>query len=386
MYMSIRHPFLTSTKIAVAFTVLSLFLRLTPEHIQDGFLSLLPEAAESFFAYFILALVCILAFKFGVLMQNKPQKRLDAHGLPEYLGPKTRFVARVHRHLVVVIALYAGVEPTEVHSGVRRSPARALWCLLFPFENDKYRYVAELINADKTFPFRQGIVAPKVNKYSQAVITGYTEQLARYFETVGADLGFTVSTYDPDSMPSIPRDSALGKVLGALGRAIRLKSVSIIFLLLVWACVMVTITALFEPPVSTMISALFGIPFGLILYLEFFSKPIEAPLDERFKELNHQLELGRSNLIIEPGQRQWHALAAQILAITDYTHIHGRPREEALARIELVLRSNIFQIEGINATPEAAYEWARAELYDFSAVSITHPNGYQGPAGGKVGA
>ena len=386
MYMSIRHPFLTSTKIAVAYTALSLFLRLTPEHIQDGFFQLLPVAAESFFAYFILALVCILAFKTGVLLLDKPQKRLDAHGLPEYLGPKTRLAARVHRHLMVVAALYQGVEPTEARSGVRRSLARALWCLIFPFENDKYRYVAELINADKTFPFHQGIVAPKVNKYSQAVITGYTEQLARYFETVGADLGFTISTYDPESVPSIPHDSALGKVLGALGRVAGFKPARIVFWLLLWAGVMVTITALFEPPTSTAISTLFGIPFGLIAYVESFSKPIETPADERFKELNRRLELDRSNLIIEPGPRRWHALAAQILAITDYTHIHGRPREEALTRIELVLRSNIFQVEGVNATPEAAYEWARAELYDFSAVSITHPNGYQEPTSGKVGA
>lgn len=264
MYMSIRHPFLTSTKIAVAFTALSLVLRLTPEHVQDGFFQLLPVAAESFFAYFILALVCILAFKAGVLLQDKPQKRLDAHGLPEYLGAKTRLSARVHRHLVVVAALYAGVKPTEAHSGVRRSTARALWCLLFPFGSDKYRYVAGLINADKTFPFHRGIVAPKVNEYNQAVITGYTGHLARYFETVGADLGFTVSTYDPDSMPSVPRDSALGKVLGALGRAAGFKPVRIAFWLLLWAGVIVTITALFEPPTSTALSAAFGLLFGFI--------------------------------------------------------------------------------------------------------------------------
>lgn len=386
MYMSIRHPFLTSTKIAVAFTALSLFLRLTPEHVQDGFFQLLPVAAESFFAYFILALVCILAFKIGVLMQDKPQKRLDAHGLPEYLGPKTRLVARAHRHLAVVAALYSGVEPTEVRSGVRRSPARALWCLFFPFGNDKYRYVAERINADKTFPFHQGIVAPKVNKYSQAVITGYTEQLARYFETVGADLGFTVSTYDPDSVPSIPHDSALGKMLGALGRVAGFKPVRIVFWLILCVGAMVAIIALLEPPVTYIFSALLGLSISCIVHFETTTKPTKEPENEHLKAFFRRVELGRSNLIIEPGQRQWHALAAQILAITDYIHVHGRPREEALARIELVLRSNIFQIEGINATPEAAYEWARAELYDFSAVSITHPNGYQGPADGKVGA
>lgn len=384
--MSIYSPFRTTTKIAVALTAFSLFFRLTPEHVQDGFLQLLPVVAESFFAYFFLVLVCILAFRLGVLLQDKPQKRLDAHGLPEYLGSKTRLVARVHRHLVVVAALYAGVEPTEAHSGVRRSPAWALWSLFFPFENSKYRYAAGLITADKTFPFHQGIVAPKINDYNQAVITGYSGQLARYFETVGADLGFTISTYDPDSMPSIPRDSALGKVLGALGRAAGLKPVRIAFWLLLWAGVMVTITALSEPPISYVFSALFGLLIGGIVHFEVTTKPTEAPLDERFKELNHRLELERSNLIIEPGPRRWHALAAQILAITDYTHRYGRPREEALARIELVLRSNIFQIEGVNATPEAAYEWARAELYDFSAVSITHPNGYQEPADGKVGA
>ena len=386
MYMSIRHPFLTSTKIAVAFTALSLALSLTPEHVQDGFFQLLPVAAESFFAYFVLALVCILAFKFGVLLQDKPQKRLDAHGLPEYLSPKTRLGARVYRHLVVVAALYAGVEPTEVHSGVRRSPVRALWCLLCPFGNDKYRYVAERINADKTFPFHQGIVAPKVNKYSQAVITGYTEQLARYFETVGADLGFTVSTYDPGAMPSIPHDSALGKVLGALRRVAGFKPVRIVFWLILWVGAMVAIIALLEPPFTYIFSALLGLSIGVITHLEVTTKPTKEPEDERFKELNRRLELGRSNLIIEPGPRRWHALAAQILTITDYTHIHGLPREEALTRIELVLRSNIFQIEGVNATPEAAYEWARSELYDFSAVSITHPNGYQEPTDGKVGA
>ena len=380
MYMSIRHPFLTSTKIAVAFTALSLFLRLTPEHVQDGFFQLLPVAAESFFAYFTLALVCILAFKVGVLLQDKPQKRLDAHGLPEHLGPKTRLAARMHRHLVVVIALYAGVEPTEAHSGARRSPTRALRCLFFPFGSDTYRYVAELINADKTFPFHQGIVAPKVNEYNQAVITGYSGQLSRYFETVGADLGFTVSTYAPDSMPSIPRDSALGKILGTLGRVAGFKPVRIVFWLLLWAGVMVTIIALLEPPFTYIFSALLGLSIGVIVHLETTTKHTEKPA------LNRRLELGRSNLIIEPGPRRWHALAAQILAITDYIHINGLPREEALARIELVLRSNIFQIEGVNATPEAAYEWARAELYDFSAVSITHPNGYQEPTSGKVGA
>ena len=386
MYMSIRHPFLTSTKIAVAFTALSLVLRLTPEHVQDGFFQLLPVAVESFFTYFILALVCILAFKFGVLLQDKPQERLDAYGLPEYLGSKTRLNARVCRHLVVVAALYAGVEPTEGHPGVRRSPAQALWHLLFPFGSDKYRYVAGLINADKTFPFHQGIVAPKVNEYNQAVITGYSGQLARYFETVGADLGFTVSTYDPDSMPSIPRDSALGKALGALGRVAGFKPVRIVFWLLLWAGAMVTIIALLEPPFTFIFSALLGLSIGVIVRLETTTKHTEEPADERFEALNRRLELERSNLIIEPGKRQWHALAAQILAITDYTHIHGCPREEALTRIELVLRSNIFQIEGVNATPEAAYEWARAELYDFSAVSITHPNGYQEPTGGKVSA
>lgn len=349
-------------------------------------MSLLPVAAESFFAYFFLALVCILAFKFCVLLQDKPQKRLDAHGLPEYLGPTTRLVAQVRRHLLVVVALYQGVEPTEDRFGHRRSPAQALWCLLFPFENDKYRYVAGLINADKTFPFHQGVVAPKVNEYDQAVVTGYSGQLARYFETVGADLGFAISTYDPESAPSIPHDSALGKILGPLGRVAGFKPVRIIFWLLLWAGVMVTITALSEPPISYVFSALFGLLIGAITHLEFTTKPTKEPGNELSKELDRRLDLGRSNLIIEPGPRRWHALAAQILAITDYTHIHGLPREEALTRIELVLRSNIFQIEGVNATPAAAYEWARAELYDFSAVSITHPNGYQEPTGGKVGA
>lgn len=384
--MSIRHPFRTATKIAVAFTAFSLFFRLTPEHVQDGFLSLLSAATGPFFTYFILALVCILTFKIGVLMQDKPQKRLDAHGLPEYLGSKTRLSARMHRHLAVVAALYAGVEPTEAHPGVDRSPARAAWCLFFPFENDKYSYVADLITADKTFPFHQGVVAPKVNKYSQAVITGYTEQLARYFETVGADLGFTVSTYDPDSAPSIPHDSALGKILGGLGRVAEYKPVRIAFWLILWAGAMVAMIALLEPPFTYIFSALLGLSIGGVVHYEVTTKPTKEPEDEQFNATLRRIELGRSNLIIEPGQRQWHALAAQILAITDYTHIHGLPRDEALARIELVLRSNIFQLEGINATPEAAYEWARAELYDFSAVSITHPNGYQAPADGKVSA
>lgn len=384
--MSICNPFLTAVKVAVAFTALSLFFHLTPEHIQDGFLSLLPVAANSFFAYFILALACILAFKFGVLLQDKPQKRLDVHGLPEYLGSKTRLVARVRRHLMVVTALYQGVEPTEDRFGYHSSPARALWCLLFPFESDKYRYVAGLINADKAFPFHQGIVAPKVNKYDQAVVTGYSGQLARYFETVGADLGFTVSTYDPESAPSIPHDSALGKALRALSRVAGFKPVRIVFWLILWVGAVFAIIALLEPPITYIFSALLGLSIGNIVYLEATANPTNEPEDERLKELNRLFKLDRSNLIIEPGPRRWHALAAQILAITDYTHIHGRPREEALARIELVLRSNIFQIEGVNATPEAAYEWARAELYDFSAVSITHPNGYQEPTSGKVGA
>lgn len=107
-----------------------------------------------------------------------------------------------------------------------------------------------------------------------------------------------------------------------------------------------------------------------------FSKKALAQADSNFAKYGLATSTLSRNIIISPGSRRWHQIAAQVLAITDYIQQKERSREEALTRIDLVLRSNIFQVEDKNLTPEDAYEWARAELYDSSAVSVAYPNGY----------
>lgn len=371
-----------AVKAAVLLSLVSLAFRLTPESAHRIFEERIALGFfESFFGHLVLTTALFLCCKLWVLMSNKPQERLDAQGFPEYIGPATRLSARAYRHLAVIAAMHQGVEETEDTDGFDRSPAAALRCFFFPFGSSKYRRVAELINADKFFPFHRGTVAPKVNGYNQAVITGYSRHLARYFETVGTDLGFTVTTFHPETLPSIsrgasPYDPLLGEIQAKARKVRENRWVRFLSWIGLEVASVLLITAFIEHPASILYYAATGLLFGLLILDELTGGEPPADVKEALDAIEQRLALDRSNLIIDPNGQQWHALAAQILAITDYTHQQTRPREEALARIELVLRSNIFQVEDKNLTPEEAYEWARAELYDSSAVSVAYPNGY----------
>lgn len=223
----------------------------------------------------------------------------------------------------------------------------ALALVFLPIFTDEFNYS---YHDGQLVPYAGNIIAPRTDSWGTH--TAASRYLREWAKDVGQD---KVRLTEVNLAEKNPRPNPIWETLTPIG------AVSALAILCYLLYRSPDVPRIF--PAALLILTLAIISFILILWL-----PTKAPdrvviTDEPYPEGTMTLN-GTSN---------WHKTAAEILAITDYATRTNRPRAEAIERIELALRGYIFCLPGggtyTPATPEAAYEWARQELYSHSIIT-----------------
>lgn len=223
----------------------------------------------------------------------------------------------------------------------------ALALVFLPIFTDEFNYS---YHDEQLVPYAGNIIAPRTDSWGTH--TADSRYLREWAKDVGQDKVRLTEVNLEEKRPTAKPIWETTALLGGIA-------------VLVILCAMLYHTpdmpSIF--PIALLILALAVVGFIVILWL-----PTKAPdrvviTDEPYPE----------GTITLHGVSNWHSTAVTILAITDYATRTARPRAEAVERIELALRGYIFCLPGggtyTPATPEAAYEWARQELYQHSVIT-----------------
>lgn len=223
----------------------------------------------------------------------------------------------------------------------------AVALVFLPIFTDEFNYS---YHDEQLVPYAQNIIAPRTDSW------GTHTADSRYLREWAKDVGHhKVLLTEVNLAEKNPNPKPIWETLTAIG----VISALAIFCYMLYRTP--NMPSIF--PITLLILTLAVISFILILWLPTKTPEHVVITDEPYPE----------GTITLHGASSWHKTAAEILAITDYATRTARPRAEAIERIELALRGYIFCLPGggtyTPATPEAAYEWARQELYQHSVIT-----------------